>query len=154
MTIATQDMEITDTQQQPFFKAFNGSFKGVLRWEQLDELWERVKENDQGWYIYAVGETPPDTPSSAEKLQVFIPEIDALLHQEHDEDYCGIVYADDHETPSFIKIFDPNNLGTSCGTSSTPPLPSWILSKIQPIDLPNAFQQTGSRRRWWQKIFS
>ncbi len=143
-----------DTTQQLFFKAFKASFKGILRWNQLDDLWKRVKENDEGWYIYAVGETPPDTPSSTAKLHTFVAEIDTLLRKEHDEEYCGIVYADDREKPNFIKIFDPNNLGTSCGTSSTPPLPSWILSKIKPINLPDAFQQTGSRRRWWQKIFS
>ncbi len=149
------DSNNTNTQQDPpYFKIFTGSFKGILRWEQLDALWERVKKDDQGWYIYAVGETPPDAPVSPEKLQEFIPEIDALLHKEHDEDYCGIVYADDREKPTFIKVYDPNNLGTSCGTGTTASLPSWVLSKIKPVDLPNAFQPTGSRQRWWQKIFS
>ena len=144
---------VTD-QHSPYIQHFKGSFKGVLRWEQLDTLWERVKADNNGWFIYAVGETPPTEPVSNKKLQDFITEIDALLHKEHEEDYCGIVYADDHKKPRFIKIFDPNNLGTSCGTSTTPPLPSWILSKIQPVNLADAFQQTGSRRRWWQKIFS
>lgn len=73
-----------------------------------------------GWYIYAVGEVPPEAPASESHLLKFIDEIDALLHQEHDEDYCGIVYTDSKESPNYIKIFDPNNLGVSCGFSENP----------------------------------
>ena len=49
---------------------------------------------------------------------MFVTEIDRLLRQDHAEDYCGIVYADDLQQPRFIKIYDPNNLGVSCGYSS------------------------------------
>jgi hypothetical protein len=143
----------TDSEQHPYFTTFNSSFSGILRWHQLDELWEKVQQNAEDWYIYAVGETPPEDPVSSQKLKLFIKEIDELLHKEHDEDYCGIVYADDRSNPEYIKIFDPNNVGTSCSTNPIPPLPGWILSKMKPIDLPNAFPQTGSRTRWWQKIF-
>jgi hypothetical protein len=61
--------------------------------------------------------------------------INALLHREHEEDYCGIVYAGNTQQPAFIKIFDPNNLGVTCGFSAKPPLPGWIMSRIAPIDL-------------------
>jgi hypothetical protein len=44
-----------------------------------------------------------------------------LLRAEHHESYCGIVYADDLENPRLIKIYDPNNLGSSCGSSKNPP---------------------------------
>ena len=148
----TKQLPATEN-QHPFTQKFTSRFSGVLRWPQLDDLWERVKADDHGWYIYSVGQTPPEEPATAEKLHLFIPEVDTLLRKEHDEDYCGVVYVDDAKQPGFIKIFDPNNLGTSCGMSDTPPLPSWILSKIKPIDLPNAMQPTGSRRRWWEKIF-
>ncbi len=145
---------VTDTSNHPYFKIFSGAFSGVLRWEQLDELWQRVRQDAGDWYIYAVGDAPPTSPASSEQLHQFIPEIDALLHKEHDEDYCGIVYADNREAPRFIKIFDPNNIGTSCSSGHhPPPLPGWILSKMKPIDLPNAFPQTGSRKRWWSTIF-
>lgn len=140
--------------KHPFFKKFNSAFSGILRWHELDELWEKVNDDNEGWHVYAVGEEPPEAPVSAEKLTTFLTEIDELLHKEHDEDYCGIVYADSCDKPEYIKIFDPSNVGTSCSTNPIPPLPGWILSKMQPIDLPNAFPQTGSRARWWQKIFS
>jgi len=135
-----------------FFKT--GRFVAARKWEDLDKLWTALRDSaNNGWYIYAVGEAPPEQPVKAEKLDRFISEIDALLRREHEEEYCGIVYADDHQKPSLIKIFDPNNLGVVCGYSDNPPLPGWVLSKQAPADLPNAFPPPGSRRRWWQKIF-
>ena len=140
--------------EDPFYTALNGYFTSLLRWEQLDAFWQVLRsQSKQTWYIYAVGETPPNTSASPEEFDTFIKEIDILLRKEHEEDYCAIVYAYDHESPSFIKIFDPNNLGVSCGFSENPPLPGWVLSKIQPVDLENALRPANNRRRWWQKIF-
>jgi len=137
-----------------FLTAFRGGFTGILRWPQLDELWDDILKSDLGnWYIYAVGEMPPDTTASEPELKRFIEEIDKLLHKEHQEDYCGIVYVDNKQHPEFIKIFDPNNLGVTCGFSNNPPLPGWILSKITPTDLPAALPAPGNRRRWWQRLF-
>ncbi|MFN2348491.1 MAG: hypothetical protein ABR558_02800 [Thioalkalivibrio sp.] len=137
----------------PYLAAFNRGFSGVLRWPQLDALWDRLRlRADEGWYVYAVGEPPPGEPVSADALLAFISEVDILLRQEHDEDYCGVVYADDLGHPSFIKIYDPNHLGSSCGSSALRVLPGWTLSLIPPVDLPQAMPQTGSRRRWWQKL--
>ncbi len=140
--------------EQNYVDAYRGNTTSLLRWHHLDEFWGVLKQqaaND--WFIYAVGEQPPETPASETHLLKFIDEIDVLLHKEHDEDYCGIVYTDNKETPSFIKIFDPNNLGVSCGFSENPPLPGWILSRIKPVELEAALNPPNSRRRWWQKIF-
>jgi hypothetical protein len=137
----------------PFLRAFRGSFTSALRWPQLDDLWRRVRERaGAGWYIYAVGEPPPTAPADAARVETFVTEIDRLLRAEHDEDYCGIVYADEPRAPTFIKIYDPNNLGVSCGFSTKPPLPGWILCQILPVDLPAA-QAPKNRRRWWQRLF-
>jgi hypothetical protein len=137
-----------------FLEQFKGSFYGVLRWPQLDELWDTVRQHhDQRWFIYQVGDEPPAETSSPAALNRFINEIDELLRAEHKEDYCGIVYADDLQNPTFIKIFDPNNLGVSCGFSDHPPLPGWVLSLTKPEDLPHAFPPPQSRRRWWQRLF-
>jgi hypothetical protein len=141
-------------QQEPFLLAFRGSFTSALRWHQLDALWERVRARaGVGWYIYAVGETPPADPADAAAVETFIDEIDKLLRQEHDEDYCGIVYADDLKAPTFIKIYDPHNLGVSCGYSDNPPLPGWVMSLLPPVDLPAVSVIPKSRRRWWQRMF-
>jgi len=143
------DDQVTD----PFRQAFRGRFESVLRWEQLDAFWEILHQDVAGnWYIYAVGEPPPPQPASAELVQAFLSEIEALLRKEHDEDYCGVVFADSMESPQFVKIFDPNNLGVSCGFSDNPPLPGWILSKLPPSDLNGATPVPGNRRRWWQRL--
>lgn len=133
---------------------FKGNFKSALRWNNLDELWSVLRSLNQGqWFIYHVGETPPTNPVDTESLSRFITEIDLLLHTQHEEDYCGIVYADNLQRPTMIKIFDPNNLGVSCGFSDNPPLPGWVLSLSSPQDLPSAFPPPANRKRWWQNVF-
>ena len=52
-------------------------------------------------------------PVSAGKLLAFVDEIDPLLRREHGGDCCGLVYADDLTVPTYLKIFDPHNLGVS-----------------------------------------
>ncbi|NEV62971.1 hypothetical protein [Thiorhodococcus minor] len=137
----------------PFLQAFRGSFTSALRWPQLDALWEGVRARaDAGWYLYAVGELPPSAPAERDQVLAFVAEIDALLRAEHDEDYCGIVYADDPCAPRLIKIYDPNNLGVSCGFSDNPPLPGWVMSLLPPCDLP-ATRPPRGRQRWWRRIF-
>ena len=138
--------------EHPFYQAFRGTFYGVLRWPQLDGLWETLRADAADWYIYAVGTEPPTATVGADQLRAFIAEIDRLLRNDHGEDYCGIVYTDSFDQPRFVKIFDPHNLGVSCGFSDNPPLPGWILSKLPPIDLQGP-ALPGNRRRWWQRLF-
>jgi len=138
----------------PFLRAFRGSFTSTLRWHQLDALWERVLEGaGDGWYLYAIGEEPPREPADAGQVLRFVEEIDRLLRAEHDEDFCGIVYADDLGAPALIKIYDPNNLGVVCGYSDNPPLPGWVMSKLPPVDLPATRLVAKGRRRWWRRLF-
>lgn len=139
----------------PFLKAFKGYFKSMLKWEDLDRLWQTLREQEQKqWYIYAVGEALPQATVNPAELDHFIRKIDELLRNDHEHDYCGIVYADNQADPSFIKIYDPHNLGSSCGPGiGPPPLPGWVLSLIPPEDLEHAMPQPGNRRRWWQSLF-
>lgn len=139
--------------EQQYLEAFRGSFTSMMRWPDLDGFWQLLKTRaDDRWYVYAVGEEPPRQPVAKQDLLRFIDEVDGLLRREHDEEYCGIVYADDLEQPAYIKIFDPNNLGVSCGYSEKPPLPGWIISRLQPIELESGLYPK-NRQRWWQKIF-
>jgi len=141
-------------QDNAFLRAFNGTLTSTLRWHDLDSFWDVLRGcAAAGWYVYALGETPPQTPVEADKLREFIAAMDALLRKEHQEEYCAIVYADDLNAPSLVKIYDPNNLGVSCGYSDNPPLPGWVLSLEPPVDIV-AMAHTASRKRWWQKIFS
>ncbi len=148
-------MTATHTPEQRFLAALRGSFTSALRWHHLDALWERIQQQagDGEWYIYAIGQAPPTAASSQADLGRFITEADRLLREEHAEDYCGIVYADDLQTPTLVKIYDPNNLGVSCGYSDSPPLPGWILSKIPPCDLQTHQGVPRNRKRWWRQLF-
>lgn len=140
--------------ENPFYTSFRGNFIGVLSWEDLDAFWEVVRRNaGAGWYVYAIGEAPPATPATAEQVNTFLDEVDALLRKEHDEDYCGIVYADNKTEPSMIKIFDPNNLGVQCGFSDNPPLPGWIMSRLQPMALHDRAHRPENRKRWWRRLW-
>lgn len=138
---------------EPFRIAFRGRFENMLRWEQLDELWDTLgADAEGGWYIYAIGEPVPEAPASGANVRKFLSEIFQLLQAEHDEDYCGIVFTDSRDAPTFVKIFDPHNLGVSCGYSENPPLPGWILSKLPPVDMSQAVVLPRNRRRWWQRF--
>lgn len=131
-----------------FKNRLNGNFSGILQWQQLDELWERVKQGK--WYLYQLGEEVPPTPLYGDELAKRIDALNALLRREHDYHYCGIVYADNVEQPTLVKVYDPNNMGTSCSGNAAPSPPGWILSTDQPSVVETHAPTTNSRKRWWQ----
>ena len=136
-----------------FAARMNGRFQGMLHWNELDALWQKVREVPEGWYASLIGQAPEQEPMSVEALDKFVSETDALLHHEHDYNYCGIVYADDREYPTFIKIYDPHNLGALCGSAGVPILPRWVLSRVQPTLIEDSAPLPGGRRRWWRNLF-
>ena len=135
-----------------FRRLYQGRLWSIMSWDQLAEFWGRIEP--AGWYLYAVGEEVPAAPATAAQTTEFVRRVDALLRDDHRHDYCSIVYADDIERPSFVKIYDPNNLGVSCGFSTNPPLPGWIMSRVPPEDLRPQRRAPEARRRWWQAIFA
>jgi hypothetical protein len=143
----------SDVERNDYLATFNGSFSSALRWPQFDALWARARDNPEGWYVYDLAESPPTHPLEPEAFLRFSAELEQLLRREHDEDYCGIVYADDLETPTMVKVYDPHNLGMVCGSSTHPPLPGWVLSRLLPIDLPAARRPPPGRVSWWRRIF-
>lgn len=144
-----------DSRDDSYRKTFNGLFSSLLQWDDLSHFWEQLRQGQlEEWYIYAIGEAPPTTRASATEFTAFIGEIDTLLRREHDERICGIVYTDHAEMPTMVKIYDPNNLGLSCGSSENPPLPGWVLSRQQPVDLQPVQLLPNNRKRWWRTLFS
>lgn len=139
------------TAPNDFQQLYRGRLWSVMSWEQLTAFWSRL--GGDGWYLYAIGEPVPLAPAPADTTSAFIGRVDALLRDEHRHDYCGIVYADDLERPSFVKIYDPNNLGVSCGFSTNPPLPGWIMSRVPPDDLQPKQPLPQGRLRWWRALF-
>jgi hypothetical protein len=136
-----------------FHDLYAGRLWSVMSWEQLSGFWSRI-DPAAGWYLYAVGEEVPTMPAEAEQVAEFVRRVDALLRDDHRHDYCGIVYADNLERPTFVKIYDPNNLGVSCGFSTNPPPPGWIMSRVPPEDLQPAHRVPEGRRRWWRALFA
>lgn len=137
-------------EQNPEFDAlFDGMLYSLMSWKQLAEFWARI-DTASGWYLYALGEGRPEAPADAAHVAAFIREIDTLLHKDHHEDYCGIVYTDDFMHPKIIKIYDPNHLGASCGSSGSRVLPGWVMSLTAPSDLTPSHFVPQNRRRWWQ----
>lgn len=136
-----------------FQATLTGPFSGIVSWAQLTELWATVRARPEGWYIYAIGEPVPTSTADSEALIRFTEEVDTLLRREHHEDYCGIVYADDRARPSFIKIFDPHNLGSSCGSSGVKTLPGWLLTRMPPEALADPRPLPEGRKRWWRGLF-
>jgi len=138
----------------PFLEHFRGNFSSLLSWEDLDKLWQTLRQQPEGWYLYAVGEPAAREIASSSDTLKFIDAIDALLHRDHHEDYCGIVYADDTTRPMLIKIYDPQNLGVSCGFSTNPPMPGWIMSRLPPAQIEDRRPLPESRRRWWRSLWN
>lgn len=139
-----------DSASNDFQVRLKGRFQGMLHWEQLDALWARVKPGK--WYVYQVGEAVPDAPLEGAALTQRVEALDALLRREHDEKYCGIVYADDAEQPTLIKVYDPHHIGSSCSSGPAAP-PGWILSTEPPQKIQPDAPVPQNRRRWWQ-LFS
>jgi len=135
-----------------FEQLYTGRLWGLLSWQQLSDFWARI-ERDSGWYLYHVGDALPQAPANPDEVGSFIARIDELLHKEHHHDYCGIVYTDDVQVPRLVKIYDPNNLGVSCGSSKHPPAPGWVMSRVPPVELRRAGPLPESRKRWWRTVF-
>lgn len=155
MSLSQAKKSSDDFQLDPFYEKFKGSFTSCMRWDDLTVLWDTLKQYaNLNWYIYAIGEPVPGSPASKKELMLFITEMDKLLHTEHQEDYCGIVYTDNKDAPTFIKIYDPNNLGVSCGFSNNPPLPGWVLSVIPAKPLEDKSVLSQQRKRWWQRLWN
>lgn len=133
-----------------FEAKLDGLLFSLLSWDQLTAFWPRV-DTGAGWYLYAVGQDVPGSPSSSQQVSDFVQKIDALLRKEHEENYCGIVYADDLQTPQFIVIYDPHHLGVSCGSSKERVLPGWIMSQVPPADLQPKIVPN-NRKRWWESF--
>jgi hypothetical protein len=139
-----------------YLEQFDGRLVAIRKWEDLDTLWAGVHSTaGEGWYIYTVGEKPPTETEDSQTVHKFLLDVDQTLREEHKEDYCGIVYADDSKQPSFIKIYDPQNLGMVCGSSETRTLPGWTISRVKPVELVEELEEKTSRGGFmkWAGIF-
>ena len=136
-----------------FLHRFNGRLVGIRRWRDLDHLVARLHGSPNGWFVYLVGEAPPEQPRDASDFLRFVDQTRSMLRRDHDHDFCGIVYVDDPENPGLVKIYDPNSLGSACSSSSQPVLPGWVLSRWPPVSVGQGSPIAANRRRWWRRLF-
>jgi len=122
-----------------YIDEFQGRFIGIMQWDDCHELFNKLIDQPTDWFLYDTLTTVPVSTVDAQNFKDRIHEIKKILTEEHQERYCGIVYTDNLETPNFVKIFHPSNLGKSCGSSEHPPIPQWLLSKTPPIDVVEKF---------------
>jgi hypothetical protein len=134
-----------------YLDSYTGRTSGVLRWPQLDELWTRLAA-ESGWYLYEIGRDPPTATIEPSALEQSIREINGFLRTEHDADYCGVVYADDLNTPQLLKIYHPKKMGASCGSSGSTVLPKWTLSTQLPVNLVNWALERDQKPAWWKHM--
>jgi hypothetical protein len=136
-----------------FETKLNGTLYGLMQWSAWDRLAVSLREEVAArWYVSATGAAALDRPLDPAELHVLLGEITLLLRNDHREDYLGIVYVDDLEAPSLVKIYDPNNLGASCGSIGFKVPPGWVLSLDRPTPIDAATPLPGNRRRWWEAL--
>ena len=137
----------------PFYIRYRGAFSSLLKWTDLDHFWTLlIQKSNAGWYVYEINETPPEKPMSPAQLENEITRIKQILRAEHKQDYCGIVYTDSKTEPTYIKIYDPKNLGVVCGISREPVPPRWIISLLPPQPLEQLPPLAPPPRPWWKRI--
>ncbi|MEE9447347.1 MAG: hypothetical protein V3V09_05260 [Arenicellales bacterium] len=143
MTVAKQNLV--------FLSLYQSRMHGVLRWPQWDAIWQNLNADD-GWYLYEIGAELPGATLNEAELKSQLIDIDQFLREEHDADYCGVVYTDDLNDPSLLKIYHPRKMGASCGSSGSTVLPKWTLSKTSPIDLVAWLLEKDDKPAWWKQM--
>ena len=60
-----------------FLAKYSGFLGGILKWEDLSVLWERIRsQGDAVWYVYHVGDPVPGAPLDRGQLDSFIESIE------------------------------------------------------------------------------
>ncbi|HHH89729.1 MAG TPA: hypothetical protein ENK45_04085 [Aliiroseovarius sp.] len=116
-----------------FWRAWQGSFQGVLRWEAFDALLEGLASSDGDWFAWDMQEPVPAAPAP---LGPVLESVRALNAPVRDRSWCGTLYVDDPAAPGFVKAFDPYRMGATCGSSGSRTLPRFVISRLRPDPLP------------------
>lgn len=135
-----------------YLDQFQGRFIGIMQWDDCNALLQKLIDQPDGWYFYNTLNSAPNRIIDANVFTENINRIKEILTNEHQERYCGIVYTNDLESPSFVKIFHPKNIGKSCGSSEQPPIPQWLLSKTKPIDVVKKFDPPKEKKGFVSKF--
>jgi len=132
-----------------YLALFSGRLYGILQWDRFARIWDHLRNDPEGWYVRDFGRSAlPDAPMPGAEFLAWLEETEDFLRRRHREEYCGFLYVDDQEAPSFLKIYDPRKMGTSCGCSGAI-RPRWTVSRMRPVagEEETAAEMDTSRRR-------
>ncbi len=124
-------------QDSPFWRRYEGQFHGILTWPQFDAFWPRLVPGAGDWFVFDPGARPPQSPLARDAFMTFLDEARSMLERRRNLSYCGAVYADDLHAPTFVKLFDPMNMGSACAMPGARIMPRWTLSLLRPDPLPD-----------------
>ena len=79
-----------------FEQRLSGRFENMLRWAQLDALWDVIRDGGE-WYVYEVGHDVPEAWLWA--VMSWPPRLKPLIH------FCGLSM-----TKIIAALFTPTNL--------------------------------------------
>lgn len=118
-----------------FWNAYQGKFGGVPTWQMFDRFWAVLEKTGGEWYVFDPEGEAPDAP--AEDFAAVLAEARACVEDVRKmRSFCGTVFADDMEAPTFVKVFDPWKMGGVCGGSGERIMPRWVFSRMVPDALP------------------
>lgn len=122
----------------PYWHQYTAPAKGILRWSDMEALWASLENSDHAWFVYDLNGDAPETPLDEATLHTAVQAARDVVNTGHDKECSGAVYVDNLANPTYIKVFDPLNMGTACGCSGVAIMPRWIISLSKPDRLPPA----------------
>lgn len=131
-----------------FQQAMQATDVVIRSWDELDELLARLHGcASTGWYVYQVGDTPPEAPLESQPMHRFLLDIDASLRLECDQSSCGIVFVDDLQRPTFVKVYHPGAEVEDAGKT----LPVWTISRLKPVE--TVSPALANKKFGWRSLF-
>jgi len=115
-----------------FWHAYQGSFSGLMIWSDVEQFFTDLTDNPDNWYVFRLDGPLPKAPLEAVEFINHLQEMRDLTLTYRDASHCFSLFSDNISNPQFVKVFDPGNLGASCGSSGRRIYPRWTLSRIKP----------------------
>lgn len=118
-----------------FWTAFQAKFYGVPSWTAFDKFWPVLEASGGDWFVFDPGGDAPEAPEA--DMAAIFDEARACVEAVREmRSFCGTVFTDNMEAPTFVKVFDPWKMGGVCGGSGERVMPRWVFSRIAPDALP------------------
>ncbi len=118
-----------------FADRYWGRLPACIRWEHAEAAAEHIAGSEVPWYAAS-----PEDGTAAAVQELDAAGAAALLRERLAEmrrlkqgPYCNLVFMDDREAPSLLKLFHPRRAGDACRVGGDP-IPPWLVISRLPID--------------------